>query len=86
MDLLAFSVNQVEAWFEWGGYFVLFGLLFLTTMPTSIAVFFSLIIAGVSRSSRWAAADAPRHRSRPDPVAAAVTAEAVGVGFVTFSM
>jgi membrane protein DedA with SNARE-associated domain len=46
MDFLAFSVNQVEAWFEWGGYFVLFGLLFACGLGLPLPEDIPLLLAG----------------------------------------
>jgi membrane protein DedA with SNARE-associated domain len=47
MDLLAvFSLNQVEGWFEWGGYFILFGLLFSCGLGLPLPEDIPLLLAG----------------------------------------
>jgi membrane protein DedA with SNARE-associated domain len=47
MELLAvFSPEQVEAWIEWGGYFVLFGLLFACGLGLPLPEDIPLLIAG----------------------------------------
>ena len=47
MDLLAvFSLNQVEGWFEWGGYFILFGLLFACGLGLPLPEDIPLLLAG----------------------------------------
>lgn len=47
MDFLAlFSPEQVEAWFEWGGYFILFGLLFLCGLGLPMPEDIPLLAAG----------------------------------------
>jgi len=47
MDLLAvFSPEQVEAWFEWGGYFILFGLLFACGLGLPLPEDIPLLLAG----------------------------------------
>jgi membrane protein DedA with SNARE-associated domain len=48
MDLLAvfFRLDQVEAWFEWGGYFILFGLLFACGLGLPLPEDIPLLLAG----------------------------------------
>jgi membrane protein DedA with SNARE-associated domain len=47
MDFLAvFSPEQVEAWFEWGGYFILFGLLFACGLGLPMPEDIPLLLAG----------------------------------------
>ena len=47
MDLLAlFSLDQVEQWFEWGGYFILFGLLFACGLGLPMPEDIPLLLAG----------------------------------------
>ncbi len=47
MDLLAvFSPEQVQAWFEWGGYFILFGLLFACGLGLPLPEDIPLLLAG----------------------------------------
>jgi len=47
MDLIAvFSPEQVEAWFEWGGYFILFGLLFACGLGLPMPEDVPLLLAG----------------------------------------
>ena len=47
MDLLAvLSLNQVEGWFEWGGYFILFGLLFACGLGLPLPEDIPLLLAG----------------------------------------
>jgi membrane protein DedA with SNARE-associated domain len=47
MDLLAlFNLNQVEGWFEWGGYFILFGLLFACGLGLPLPEDIPLLLAG----------------------------------------
>jgi membrane protein DedA with SNARE-associated domain len=47
MDLLSlFSVNQVESWFEWGGYFILFGLLFACGLGLPLPEDIPLLLGG----------------------------------------
>jgi len=47
MDLVAvFSLNQVEGWFEWGGYFILFGLLFACGLGLPLPEDVPLLLAG----------------------------------------
>ena len=47
MDFLAvFSLNQVEGWFEWGGYFILFGLLFACGLGLPLPEDIPLLLAG----------------------------------------
>jgi membrane protein DedA with SNARE-associated domain len=47
LDLIAmFSPTQVEAWFEWGGYFILFGLLFACGLGLPMPEDIPLLIAG----------------------------------------
>jgi len=47
MDLLAlFSLNTVEQWFEWGGYFILFGLLFACGLGLPIPEDIPLLLGG----------------------------------------
>ena len=47
MDLLAlFSLNQVEQWFEWGGYFILFGLLFACGLGLPLPEDIPLLLGG----------------------------------------
>ena len=50
MDFLAvFSPEQVEAWFEWGGYFVLFGLLFACGLGLPLPEDIPLLLGRVLR-------------------------------------
>src|SRR5687767_5243528 len=47
MELIAvFSPEQVEAWFEWGGYFILFGLLFACGLGLPMPEDIPLLLAG----------------------------------------
>jgi membrane protein DedA with SNARE-associated domain len=47
MDWLAvFSPEQVEGWFEWGGYFILFGLLFACGLGLPLPEDIPLLLAG----------------------------------------
>ena len=47
MELLAvFSPEQVEAWIEWGGYFILFGLLFACGLGLPLPEDIPLLVAG----------------------------------------
>jgi membrane protein DedA with SNARE-associated domain len=47
MDLLAlFSLDQVERWFEWGGYFILFGLLFACGLGLPLPEDIPLLLGG----------------------------------------
>ena len=47
MDLLAlFSLDQVERWFEWGGYFILFGLLFACGLGLPLPEDVPLLLGG----------------------------------------
>ena len=47
MEVLAvFSPEQVEAWFEWGGYFILFGLLFACGLGLPMPEDIPLLAAG----------------------------------------
>ena len=47
MELLAvFSPEQVERWFEWGGYFILFGLLFACGLGLPLPEDIPLLAAG----------------------------------------
>ena len=47
MDLLGvFSLDQVEGWFEWGGYFILFGLLFACGLGLPLPENIPLLLAG----------------------------------------
>jgi membrane protein DedA with SNARE-associated domain len=47
MDWLAvFSPEQVEGWFEWGGYFILFGLLFACGVGLPLPEDIPLLLAG----------------------------------------
>ena len=47
MDVLAlFSPEQVEGWFEWGGYFILFGLLFACGLGMPLPEDIPLLLAG----------------------------------------
>lgn len=47
MDLLAvFSPEQVQGWFEWGGYFILFGLLFACGLGLPLPEDIPLLLAG----------------------------------------
>jgi membrane protein DedA with SNARE-associated domain len=47
MDWLAvFSPEQVQAWFEWGGYFILFGLLFACGLGLPLPEDIPLLLAG----------------------------------------
>ena len=47
MDWLAvFSAQQVEGWFEWGGYFILFGLLFACGIGLPLPEDIPLLLAG----------------------------------------
>jgi membrane protein DedA with SNARE-associated domain len=47
MELLAvFSPEQVQAWFEWGGYFILFGLLFACGLGLPLPEDIPLLLAG----------------------------------------
>jgi len=47
MDVLAvFSPEQVQAWFEWGGYFILFGLLFACGLGLPMPEDIPLLAAG----------------------------------------
>lgn len=47
MDLLGvFSLDQVEGWFEWGGYFILFGLLFACGLGLPLPEDIPLLLAG----------------------------------------
>jgi membrane protein DedA with SNARE-associated domain len=47
MDLLAlFSLDQVERWFEWGGYFILFGLLFACGVGLPLPEDIPLLLGG----------------------------------------
>jgi membrane protein DedA with SNARE-associated domain len=47
MELIAlFSPEQVEAWFEWGGYFILFGLLFACGLGLPLPEDIPLLAAG----------------------------------------
>ena len=47
MDLVAvFSLDQVEGWFEWGGYFILFGLLFACGLGLPLPEDIPLLLAG----------------------------------------
>ena len=47
MDCLAvFSTEQVEGWFEWGGYFILFGLLFACGLGLPMPEDIPLLLAG----------------------------------------
>jgi len=47
MELLAlFSPEQVEGWFEWGGYFILFGLLFACGLGLPMPEDIPLLAAG----------------------------------------
>jgi membrane protein DedA with SNARE-associated domain len=47
MEFLAvFSPEQVEAWFEWGGYFILFGLLFACGLGLPMPEDIPLLLAG----------------------------------------
>ena len=47
MDFLAvFSPEQVQAWFEWGGYFILFGLLFACGLGLPLPEDIPLLLAG----------------------------------------
>src|SRR5215213_5885010 len=47
MDLLAlFSLDQVEQWFEWGGYFILFGLLFACGLGLPLPEDIPLLLGG----------------------------------------
>lgn len=47
MDLLAlFSLDQVQQWFEWGGYFILFGLLFACGLGLPLPEDIPLLIGG----------------------------------------
>jgi len=47
MDLLAlFSLNTVEQWFEWGGYFILFGLLFACGLGLPLPEDVPLLLGG----------------------------------------
>ncbi|HMC67434.1 MAG TPA: DedA family protein, partial [Gemmataceae bacterium] len=47
MDFLAvFRLDQVEAWFEWGGYFILFGLLFACGLGLPLPEDVPLLLAG----------------------------------------
>jgi membrane protein DedA with SNARE-associated domain len=44
--LSLFSSTQVEAWFEWGGYFILFGLLFACGLGLPLPEDIPLLLAG----------------------------------------
>lgn len=44
--LALFSPTQVEAWFEWGGYFILFGLLFACGLGLPLPEDIPLLLAG----------------------------------------
>jgi membrane protein DedA with SNARE-associated domain len=44
--LAVFSPEQVEGWFEWGGYFILFGLLFLCGVGLPLPEDIPLLLAG----------------------------------------
>jgi membrane protein DedA with SNARE-associated domain len=47
MELIAvFSPEQVEGWFEWGGYFILFGLLFACGLGLPMPEDIPLLLAG----------------------------------------
>jgi len=47
MDVLAlFSLDQVEQWFEWGGYFILFGLLFACGLGLPLPEDIPLLLGG----------------------------------------
>ena len=47
MDFLAvFSLDQVERWFEWGGYFILFGLLFACGLGLPLPEDIPLLLGG----------------------------------------
>ncbi len=47
MDLLAlFSLDQVEQWFRWGGYFILFGLLFACGLGLPLPEDIPLLLGG----------------------------------------
>ncbi len=47
MDALAlFDPQQVQAWFEWGGYFILFGLLFACGLGLPLPEDIPLLLAG----------------------------------------
>jgi membrane protein DedA with SNARE-associated domain len=47
MDLLAlFSLDQDEQWFEWGGYFILFGLLFACGLGLPLPEDIPLLLGG----------------------------------------
>jgi membrane protein DedA with SNARE-associated domain len=47
MELLAlFSLDQVERWFEWGGYFILFGLLFACGLGLPLPEDVPLLLGG----------------------------------------
>src|SRR3990170_6093443 len=47
MDFLAvFSLDQVEEWFRWGGYFILFGLLFACGLGLPLPEDIPLLLAG----------------------------------------
>jgi membrane protein DedA with SNARE-associated domain len=47
MDFLAvFTPEQVQAWFEWGGYFILFGLLFACGLGLPMPEDIPLLLAG----------------------------------------
>jgi membrane protein DedA with SNARE-associated domain len=47
MDFVAvFSLDQVERWFEWGGYFILFGLLFACGLGLPLPEDIPLLLGG----------------------------------------
>ena len=45
--LALFSPDQVEGWFEWGGYFILFGLLFACGLGLPLPEDIPLIVSGI---------------------------------------
>src|SRR4051794_33289502 len=44
--LSVISIEQTEAWFEWGGYFILFGLLFACGLGLPMPEDIPLLLAG----------------------------------------